>query len=74
MRITTVVLVFFCLIIGGCSNEKNFDACVEKAQRRYERQFETIQDRNGYYNIAVRESLDRSRDAEVSACAQMYRN
>lgn len=77
--------VFFLsvLIICGCSNDAqnkaNFEACVLKAEEKYQKAFNEIcihqsWDQAGRcsYNISTNNALVHSKDNEITACATMY--
>lgn len=71
------------LIFSGCNNsaenKKNFEACVARAEMKYQQAFSAIcihrsYDKEGYcsYSVLDKSSLERSKDNEITACAQMY--
>ena len=71
------------LIISGCSNnaenKKNFEACVQQAEQKYQIAHDSICIHESYmkpgecrYNIESNNSLVRSKDNEITACSVMY--
>jgi uncharacterized lipoprotein NlpE involved in copper resistance len=77
------VVLLFALILAGCNNnaenKKNFKACVEHAERKYQIAYESICIHQSWhkpfecsYNIESKNALLRSRDNEITACALMY--
>lgn len=71
------------LIISGCSNnaenKKNFEECVQQAELKYQTAYSSICIHKSYmkpgeceYNIESNNSLVRSKDNEITACAAMY--
>lgn len=77
------VILLSVLILSGCNNnaenKKNFDACVQQAEKKYEIAFASIcipksWDKPGEcsYSIESKNALLRSKDNEITACALMY--
>lgn len=81
MRMATIITS---LLIAGCTdqsaqNKIDFEACVQRAENKYEREFRAIcirsySDKQGEcsYNIQDKNALLRSKDNEITACATMY--
>ena len=77
------LLLLSVLILSGCNNnaenKKNFEACVQKAEQKYQIAYSSICIRESYmkpgecrYNIESNNALVRSKDNEITACAVMY--
>lgn len=77
------VLLISALILCGCNNnaenKKNFEACVERAEQKYRTAHAAICIHESWhkpgecsYNIESNNALVRSKDNEITACAQMY--
>ena len=79
-----IVVPFLVLIVCGCTNNNaenkaNFEACVQRAEQKYEQAHSAICTRESWYkegecryNIESNNALVRSKDNEISACATMY--
>ena len=76
-------VLIFLLLIYGCSNQAenkaNFEACVQRAEAKFEVAHSAICIRRSYqaagecsYNIESNNALVRSKDNEITACATMY--
>ena len=78
------VVLLLMLVVCGCSknnaeNKANFEACVHRAEQRYQEAFSEICIHKPWnkagecnYNVATRESMMRSKDNEITACATMF--
>jgi hypothetical protein len=77
----TIFVLFF--ILSGCDNsaenKKNFEECVQQAERKYDIAFLGIckqepWHKNGEcsYSIETNKALLNSKNTEINACAMMY--
>lgn len=72
------------LLVCGCTknnaeNKANFEACVQRAEQKYQEALSAICTHKSWekagecsYPIAVRDSMTRSKDNEITACATMF--
>lgn len=76
-------LFFLVLILSGCNknaeNKKNFEACIQQAEQKYQTAHDSICIHRAWhkpgecsYNIESNNTLVRSKDNEITACALMY--
>ena len=72
------------LLVCACNNNNmenkaNFEACVERAEQKYQQAFSEICIHQSWnkpgscsYNIENKNALVRSKDNEITACATMF--
>jgi len=87
MKKLFLVIFLVLVIVSGCDNKgdiellsKKFEQCVLNAELKHAEAFRDLCEANPHpfkpgicqYSNASKDSIDRSRDAQISACAVMY--